>query len=550
MTSTAHSMTLSKMKSRFLAIAAAAVCCLSCVEVNYKMGGSLFPITQTYDVYIKEAPIEDILMKMADSLSGFSSSRVTIGAVRDERYGLTTRASALTLVPMFIDSLDLGRNPKFKNMFFSITRDSSSVETPDQEVIFQNFNVYELEKAIDPKTDFDCNTPIAHKSKQLSRTKPVYNGQTVLSFEFTEEYGKRFLSLTNDDVKDIDEYLEKFPGIYLDCDAPSSNGGRINMFDLQMLYSSDYNYIYGNYACLNFESEFDGVRKDTTLMFLLGAYDFHDLDSLIENSTTYPQYALNLTGHETRSKSGQKAQESIMVEGGGGLKPYIKGKTIKKMAEDIISSVGADPKKVVINKAQIIFPFEFPEDYKDVDQFWPDQLSPTVRIVTDTTAAFSSLTNTSDDDEDQGDINRSLNQYSPDITYHVQQLIRIDENDKESTGAKNLEKGLYDVWFLIMADEVYTKETETNDEMSEYYSYLAYQSYYSGMYSGSSYGNGYNNYYNYMMMANYASQSSTYEEVQTELDRDRFYRATLNGPACDGRIPIMKLTFSVPKKEQ
>lgn len=505
------------------------------------------PVTKTYDVYVKEAPIEDVMMRMADSLSGFSSTRVTVGAVRDEKYGLTTRSCALTLVPMFIDSLDLGKNPKFKNMYFELLRDSTNVENPDQEVIFQNFNVFELDGPIDPMEDFDCNAPIAHKDKPISKTRPIYYGQDSLSFYFTKEFGEKFLTLTNDDVQDIDDYLEKFPGIYLDSEIPAGNGGRINMFELQMKYDSDYNVIYSNFACLNFEAEFDGEVKDTLLMFMIGAYDFYDIDSLLTEASTYPQYALNATGHQTRSKAG-KAGEEIMIEGGGGLKPLITGKTLKKMAEDMIASTGEDPKTAIINRATIVFPFNFPDDYRDVDQFWPERLSPTIRIVTDSTVAFSSLTNTSDEDEDQGDINRSLCYYSPDITYHLQQLLLLDETKPESTGMKNLNKGLYDVWFLIMKDEVYERETEANDEMAEYYNYLAYQSYYSGMYSGS-YGSNYNNYYNYSMMANYASQTSTYEEVQTELDRDRFYRATLNGPTSTGNVPTLKITFSIPKKE-
>jgi len=509
------------------------------------------PITQSYNIYVKEVPITDIDMRMADSLSGFSNSRVTIGAVRDEKYGLTTRSCALTLVPMFLDTLDLGKNPKFKSMHFELTRDSTSVENPDQEVIFQNFNVYELGRPIDPEKDFDCNGTIPHKDKRITKLKPVYNGRDTLSFDFSKEYGERFLSLTNDDVQDIDEYFKKFPGIYIDSDVPAGNGGRINMFDLQMDFDSDNYLVSGNFACLNFESTFDGVVKDTILMFFIGLYDFYDLDSLLTYSTTFPQYSLNFTGHETRNKAG-KAKEEIMIEGGGGLKPVISAKTLKKMAEDMIASTGENPKEAVINKASIVFPYEFPKDYRDVDQFWPDQLSPTCRIVTDTTTAFSSLTNTSDEEEDQGDINRSLFRYSPDITYHLQQLLQIDESKPESTGMKNLNKGIYDVWFLIMADEVYEKETESDDELSEYYNYLAYQSYYSGMYGGysSGYGSSYSNYYNYMMMANYASQSSTYEETQTELDRDRFYRASLNGPSSKGKTPSLKITFSVPKKQQ
>ena len=540
-------MTNFKMKFRFLAIAAAFLCCLSCVEVNYKIGGNMIPITQMYDVYVSEAPIPEVYTRMADSLSGYSSTRVTIGAVRDAEYGLTTRSCALTLVPMFLDSLDMGKNPVFKKMHMSIAKDTCSIPDPSQEVVFQNVNVYELARPIDAAKDFDCNSTIPHLDKRITKGTPVYNGQDSLSFNFTKEFGEKFLALTNDDVQDIDDYFKKIPGIYIDVDPPASEGGRINLFDLQMEYDSDYYYLEGNFAYLNFESEYDGERKDTTMFFFLGAYEFDDLDSLLTSASTFPQYCLNYTGHETREMAG-KAEGEIKIEGGGGLKPYIKAQTLRDLAIEMISAAGGDPSTAVINKASIVLPFEFPDDYKDMDRFWPDRLSPTCRILTDTTAVFSSLSDSSSDYENQGDVNRSLCEYAPDISYHLQQLIRIDPSDTENKQSQYFNEGMYDIWFLIMADEVYTEETETNDEMSEYYNYLAYQSYYSSMYGGySSYGSSYSNYYTYMMLAQYASSSSSYETTSTELDRDRFYKAALNGPAfASDRVPTLKLTFSLP----
>ena len=46
----------------------------------------------------------------------------------------------------------------------------------------------------------------------------------------------------------------------------------------------------------------------------------------------------------------------------------------------------------------------------------------------------------------------------------------------------------------------------------------------------------------------YASGSSTSTSVQAMLDKDRFYKAALNGPLHSGKKPTLKLTFSVPKQ--
>ena len=84
------------------------------------------------------------------------------------------------------------------------------------------------------------------------------------------------------------------------------------------------------------------------------------------------------------------------------------------------------------------------------------------------------------------------------------------------------------------------------------YNYPMYGGYGYGGYGG--YGS---NYYNYMMMAQFASASSgSTESVSTELDKDRFYSANLNGP-CNAEavrgtqdietLPRISITFAAPK---
>ena len=51
------------------------------------------------------------------------------------------------------------------------------------------------------------------------------------------------------------------------------------------------------------------------------------------------------------------------------------------------------------------------------------------------------------------------------------------------------------------------------------------------------------------MMSYYASagSSNTTTESTVELDNDRYYYATLNGPASADNGPKLKVTFSAPK---
>ena len=98
------------MKFFFPAIAAALLCCLSCVEIDSGLGGSLIPVDQTYTIHPKETllPYGSIRMELTDSLSGYSQTRITVGALRDEEFGLTTRSCVMTLVPVR-DTMDFRR---------------------------------------------------------------------------------------------------------------------------------------------------------------------------------------------------------------------------------------------------------------------------------------------------------------------------------------------------------------------------------------------------------------------------------------------------------
>ena len=549
-----------KMKTRFLALAAALVCCYSCIETNYTLGGSLVPTVETYTFHTASIPLEGISMQMADNLSGYSSSRVTIGAIREPEYGLTTRASSITLVPLFQDKLDMGKNPVFRRFHFSISRDTTCFLDPTQENILQRVHVYALDEPVDPTVDYDVNRPIAHGTKSITKGTPVYNGLDSLSFDFSEEFGQKYLQITEDDLKDMETYLDKFPGIYLETEVPKGDGGRINMLDVQMSYDANNGYITGNFATLDYTAEFNGVVKDTTVVFWYGATGFFDVDSLFDAYTgSFPQYALNYTGQETRERAGD-AHDKIWIEGGGGLKPVISARSLKHQVEQAVIAAGGNPKDAVISKASLIFPFDFPEDYRAMDKIWPYRLSPTCRLVNeDESATYMGLTDASSSYENQGDVDRSLVRYAPDITYHMQEILKIDESATDKATTKNLLAGNYDIWLLVMAKETETTVSTTSKEQQEMYQYLAYQSYYNGMYGGygyggyggygSGYGSYYNNYLTYAMLAQQASQAYTSTSTSIKLDTDRYYCATLRGPDAAGKVPTLELVFALPNTE-
>ena len=533
-------------------------CCLSCVTVDYDLGADFLATDQQFDTFVAEFPLEDIRMMPADSLSGYSQTRITFGAIRDGDFGLTTRSSAVTLVPMD-DSLDFGTNARFRYFRMNMVRDTVSVMREEDQYTHQNINVYELSEPLD--STFDINSILKHGSKRITSGVPVFNGtDDTLGFFFTKEFGQKYLGITPADTKSMESYTKRCPGIVFETDEPVGEGGRINIFDLQLKFNASYYYIQGNYAELGFTAEYGGVTRDTSFLFYFSPDRFYDVDSLIYNaSSDLPQYCLNVCGHETHGRSGT-ATDKIYVEGGGGLKPVLSATEIREKLIEEISRHG-NPKEAAINRASLYLPFEFPEDYKEMIRY-PQILSPTCRIRNDSgRLSFAGLTDSSDSSEDQGDVNRSLLAYMPDITYHTQSILKLDKLDKIHN---------YDVWFLIMANEtqVTTTSAKEQDEMSQYYNMMMYSSYYNGMYGGyggyggygyggygygyggygyGGYGDYYSNYYSYMLMAQMMGGGNSTSTSVKQLDKDRYYRAVLNGPKAEGRKPMMTVTYSLPK---
>lgn len=543
---------------KFCVLAAVVLCCAGCVAVNAELGKSIIPDYLKYTSHFVSFDLDRIEARMTDSLSGFSQTRMCVGAVKDEEFGLSTRSCVLTLVPLTSDPIDFGDDPVCTKFHVSSVLDTISVIKPDQQEILQSLYVTEMLENVSSKT-FDCNMKLKHGTEKITLGTPVLTGIDSMSFDLKPAYGQKYIDALKADTTlyhDFTKYTKALPGMYLETDKPSVDGnGRINIYSLQLEFNSSTYNITGNYAELSFRTSF-GERKDvdTSVLFYFCPTDMYDVDSLFSKGTSgsYPQYCLNLTGHEAKygPRRDVSEAETFRIEGGGGYKPVISAAAMReymmKALKDTLNAYGlseADTSRAVIIKASVVLPFVFPEDYRDATKF-PPRLSPTCRIhSSDTTISYMGLSDSSNSEENQGDINRSTCIYSPDISYHLQKLLEMSPSEV---------KDEYDLWMLFMANETTLQTTSGDDEMSEYYQYLAYQNYYNSVYGGygSSYGtDSYTNYYTYMMMAEYAG-GQTYTSSDMKLDLFRYYNAELCGPANKDakRRPKFKITFAIPKK--
>ena len=70
--------------SRLAAIGAILLGSASCVSVDETLGENFIPLEHQWDVYAPPAEdLEGICLQSADSLSGYSSTRFTFGAIND-----------------------------------------------------------------------------------------------------------------------------------------------------------------------------------------------------------------------------------------------------------------------------------------------------------------------------------------------------------------------------------------------------------------------------------------------------------------------------------
>ena len=557
------------MRKLLFACAAAALAASACIKVDNSLGSGLVDKGLLYDTYTVEFPLTDLMMKRSSDISGYSSTRVVIGAVRDDVFGLSTRESAFTLVPA-LDTLDLGTNPKAESFSIYFAADSVSCADDSQARIMQNIYVTALNSALDPEKTAS-NTEIDHSETLITDGLPVYSGSGPLRFSFTKKFAQDYLdglkSVAPDGVLvnrewDSDqmearfkEYTAKLPGIHMRTDQPSGNGGRINLFGLSCLeVSNGQLYINNNLAVLRYTND-EVAGKDTTLaiVFVPGEMSFLDEDTSIDAGTRFYLFAVNRTTHTFPEGP---ATTKLLVEGGSGVKPVISAKELYNKTKAEIEAKGGNIQDAIVTKATIVLPFDMPFNYQDM-KYFPAILSPTIRhTVTDedgkSTVQFAGLTDASVSTENQGDIDRSNLVYCPDISYHVQEILKRDDLDTADDA---------DIWLLTIHSEKVAQAADNTQ--NAYLQQLMYASYYNSLYGGGygyggygygsygygGYGNSYNNYYTYAMLAQMlAAANQTTYTTNTELDKDRYYRAILHGPTGFGTKPFFRVTFAVSKK--
>lgn len=414
--------------------ATACLLTFSCITVDKSLGSQYIPDDHELKVYTASfrLPVE---LKMMDSLQGISTSFTTIGAFQSNEFGVSKFASATNICPTST-TLDLGKDPVIISTYLSmslatVTSTSTLAATsiimdPSQEGITQNFNIYRLKKKIDTTTLYiNSITEEDYDHTPLNISAATYFGGDSLKVYLNNALGTELLTATPEELDSLDLFMDKFKGLYITCDTPAAglNGGRLNIF------SRSASYLYLRY---NFQPTWEeGLeRKDTLIALAFG-------QGYCLNTSTYGSSHLETT----------EPLDVLPVEGAGGINPYVNIQSLKDTIDNWIAKKGYDPTKVLVAKASIILPFEMPENIDLIPYRYPTYLFPTHRTqVNDATAAkyyylFDDYGSTSNP---LGAMNRSLFNYTCDLSTTIQQIINKEKSELDDT---------YNFWIYPLMSE-------------------------------------------------------------------------------------------------
>lgn len=578
------------LKKLLYVMLAALLSAVACVKVDTNLGQNLAPHEHRYEVFCENIPLENIRVQRVDSTYAYSNFRITVGAVKDDEFGLTVKSSAFTLVPL--DSiLNFGRETEFLGFFLTMSRDSLSLPVGEDPRVAQTLRVYALNSNCDINNtkEFLYTEDVKKIDQALISEEPitdytlVYQGEDTLNMHFRPEFynglkakwlakakenekHEKVFKVDHFDTLSNSSYLKDFPGIYLTCDEPAaSNKGRFNLFQLKLAVNTSTYVISGNYAELRFKAKYGTNTEytDTSFIFLFGPQSIPtDAASLpiqeafngISHSPLHALDGMTLAADNKSYTAGSK----IYLEGGAGLRPVISAKEIRdSLFRRFAKHKIKDNNKVIIDQASVAFSFKEPADFDILEQypviFAPMHISrykvkDRVYGETQTIAYldFPPITDAGVSAEDQGAVDRSNLEYSPDISFHAQHLLKMKDPSDDDLAKQ-------DIWMFIKAPETIVTQAVSNAD-ADYYNQLMYYSYLNSMYGGGygGYGGyGYNNYNSYYSMMYYysmmnSSNGST-SSVQNMADPARYYNAVLCGPDDAENHPVLRVVYSVPK---
>jgi hypothetical protein len=374
----------------------------SCIETDKTTGSGLVPDNHILKVKtaIFDLPVQ---MKMSDSLQTIFSGSLVVGAYKDPDLGLVEASTAFQMIPA-ADSLSFGTNPVAKSFKMYVNVADKSFFYEKDQYVPQNFHVYTLTRDLDSSVAYNNSlTDSDYNPVKINLGGSIFFGGDSLVMDLSLAYAQQLLSATTAESDSTEIFLKRFKGLYMKTDPlPGSlEGGRFNIIDpLDIFFTLEYRHI--------------------------DAANNIDKDSLIYYFVSDVRPTLNRFKHSSQSLQSTNPQQKIYVEGLAGIKPYIDFNDVKTQMTSWAQANNTDISKLIIAKAELRFPYEFPQDFTRMT-YYPSQLFLFTREKGGTTTTPTVMYEPVDDIsyyESNGSINRSLLYYSLDISTYLQKIVQ------------------------------------------------------------------------------------------------------------------------------
>ncbi len=509
-------MSLSKIESAlgFLVLLLSVFVFPSCIATNYTLGDALVPTSN--NLYVETASI-DLKIGMKSSADIQSSSYFyVVGSVASEQFGLTTVDLAATVTPSDT-GIKFGTDPRLVDAYIFLELDDTDTFTPGQENITQNLYVYPMARAMD-STMVTCSSVSDKDYIHEPIGKALLTSRDTVIVPLDMDWARKLMSSTKAELDSMPLFIKNHYGVYLTTDTPIEGtiGGRLN------------NFVTANVILKVNSVNKQNLRRDTTITFNIGSIYNGVSTQVFKHSSK----ALEI-GPDNNA-------EVLYYEGLAGIKPFIDAEVLRNSIEDWADENDIDMDKIIITRATFELPFEFPDDYRTVDNYYPQGLYPAVYSAdsTDDIKRYTLLGSIYDDTYNKGDINRSLLCYRPDVTYYIHSIITKDEIIEEDN-----------IWLIAPFEYVEKSSSSMSDSYYNPYMYNSYYNPYSyyggyGYYGYNSYNNYYNNMYYYQSLYNMANTTST---TYYYVDYMNYAIGQINGNGAK-RHPKLNLTYVVLDK--
>ncbi|MDR3235207.1 MAG: DUF4270 domain-containing protein [Prevotellaceae bacterium] len=388
-------------------LATAAICALhACVEVDNTLGLDYVPDDQLFDVQQKEFRIPLYTATM-DSVV---TSTVAYGAVgfvnNNPPFGTFTAGAVFRILPYDI-TFTYPEHAQADSATLTLVVYANTKVGND--AVAQPLALHRLTRSLQYSTSYYNNSLKSGDYGSVLSQPYVYRGEDTINLRIDPAYAQELIAFLSDSTQTTTDtmFLDTFKGLYLAADTSTAAGaapcGQINYID---------------WASVRLTVHYK--TADTT------ATEYYDVESSTANFNVFTHGSAPLANaaYPLPAPAG-----SVYLEGLAGVKPYIDFAAVKDTLTQWMQREAIDTSQFAIHKAELLLYIDYPQTSLDL---LPDLLTLAYKDDSqDTVSVYTYLTDTFLGIFD-GALNRSLQQYSFNITYYTQGLF-LHTDDTERT---------------------------------------------------------------------------------------------------------------------